>query len=43
MKFLKIAGVTTIVVIVLGVTLAFARQPHPSGIPWWNTTRNMMQ
>jgi hypothetical protein len=46
MKFVKIAGVTTIVLIalaVLGVTLAFAQKPNPTDTPWWNTMRNMMQ
>ena len=46
MKFLKIAGVATVVVIalaVLGVTLAFAQKPSPTDTPWWNTMRNMMQ
>ena len=46
MKFVKIAGVTTIVLIalaVLGVTLAFAQKPNPTDTPWWNTIRNMMQ
>lgn len=46
MKFIKIAGVTAIVVValaVLGVTLAFAQQPTPTDNPWWNTMRNMMQ
>ncbi len=46
MKFVKIAGVTTIVVIalaVLGVTLAFAQKPTPTDPPWWNSMRNMMR
>lgn len=46
MKFLKIAGITTIVLIalaVLGVTLAFAQKPSPTDLPWWNTMRSMMQ
>lgn len=46
MKFVKIAGVTTIVVLalaVLGVTFAFAQNPTPTDTPWWNTMRNMMQ
>ncbi len=45
MKFVKIAGVTTIVLIalaVLGVTLAFAQNPTPTNPPWWNAVRNMM-
>ena len=45
MKFVKIAGVTAIVVValaVLGVTLAFAQQPTPTDNPWWNTMRSMM-
>lgn len=46
MKFVKIAGVTTIVVLalaILGVTLAFAQQPTPTDNPWFNTMRSMMQ
>ena len=46
MKFVKIAGVASILVIalaVLGVTLAFAQQPTPTDNPWWNSMRNMMQ
>jgi uncharacterized protein YidB (DUF937 family) len=46
MKFVKIAGVATMLVIaltVIGVTLAFAQQPTPTENPWWNTMRNMMQ
>jgi hypothetical protein len=46
MKFLKIASVTTIVVValaVLGVTLAFAQNPNPPESPWWNAMRSMMQ
>lgn len=46
MKFAKIAGVTTIVVLalaILGVTFAFAQNPTPTNTPWWNTMRNMMQ
>ncbi len=46
MKFLKIAGITAIVVTalaVLGVTLVFAQKPAPTTPPWWNTMRGMMQ
>lgn len=47
MKYIKIAGLTTIVVIalaVLGVTLAFAQQPTQEDSPsWWQTMNNMMQ
>jgi len=46
MKFLKITGIVTIVVITLavfGVTLSFAQQPDPFDGPWWNTMRSMMQ
>ena len=46
MKFVKIAGVTSIVVIaliVLGVTLAFAQKPSPTDIPGWNPMRDMIQ
>ena len=46
MKFVKIAGVTAVVLIalaVLGVSLAFAQKPTPTDTPWWNTMRNMMQ
>jgi hypothetical protein len=45
MKFVKIAGITTIVVLalaVLGVTLAFAQKPVPTDPPWWNMMRNRM-
>lgn len=46
MKFVKIAGVATVVIIalaVLGVTLTFAQNPTPTDTPWWNAMRNMMQ
>src|SRR5512133_520725 len=46
MKFVKIAGVTTVVLValaVLGVTLAFAQKPTPTDTPWWNSMRSMMQ
>ena len=46
MKFLKIAGISAIVVIALaalGVTLAFAQKPTPTDTPWWNSMRSMMQ
>lgn len=47
MKFLKFAGITTIVVVALaflGVTLAFAQQPDPTNTPsWLDRMNNMMQ
>lgn len=48
MKFLKIAGAMTIVIValaILGITLAFAQKPDPTGTrtPWWNSMRAMMQ
>lgn len=46
MKLLKIAGISTLVLIalaVLGVTLAFAQNPSPTDTPWWNAMRTMMQ
>ncbi len=46
MKFVKIAGISTIVLIalaVLGVTLVFAQKPTPTTPPWWNTMQGMMQ
>ena len=46
MKFLKIAGISTIVILALaalGVTLAFAQNPEPTNTPWWSTMQNMMQ
>ncbi len=45
MKFVKIAGVTMVVLIalaILGVTLVFAQKPTPTAPPWWNTMINMM-
>ncbi len=45
MKFVKIAGVTTVVLIalaILGVTLVFAQKPTPTTPPWWNTMQSMM-
>ncbi len=45
MKFLKIAGISTLVLIalaVLGVTLVFAQKPAPTDTPWWTQMRNMM-
>lgn len=46
MKFVKIAGITTLVVValaILGVTLAFAQKPAPTDTPWWNTMRGRLQ
>lgn len=46
MKFLKIAGISTLVLIalaVLGVTFAFAQQPTPTTPSWWNSMRSLMQ
>jgi hypothetical protein len=45
MKFFKIAGLTTLIVIalaVIGVNLAFAQQPTPNDNSWINSMRNMM-
>jgi uncharacterized protein YidB (DUF937 family) len=45
MKFLKIVGLTTLIVIALaivGVNLAFAQQPTPNDNSWINSMRNMM-
>lgn len=48
MKFIKIASISTIVVLtlaVLGVSLAFAQNPTPTSDPssWWNNMGNMMR
>jgi hypothetical protein len=45
MKFLKIAGVTSLVLIalaVLGVSFAFAQTPNQPDNSWWNTMRSMI-
>lgn len=45
MKFVKIAGITTVVVLalaVLGVTLAFAQNPSPTNTPWGGAMQAMM-
>jgi hypothetical protein len=46
MKFIKIAGITIIVLLalaILGVSLVFAQQPSPADSPWWTTMLSMMR